>query len=179
GCARRLSPGARSGADQCRRNHRRARRAAFRPDRMHRAPGRLQRRGRLSHPLPLATHQSYRAPHAGIRHRGRHARRRRRRRAALARFPGPGARARTRLPQGHSEYHELESVQMSTVNDKLDSFLDRDYEAGFVTQIESETFPKGLDEDVIRRLSAIKREPEFMLEWRLKAYREWLKMSLP
>ena len=46
---------------------------------------------------------------------------------------------------------------MSTVNDKLDSFLDRDYEAGFVTQIESETFPKGLDEDVIRRLSAIKR----------------------
>ncbi|MFC4299529.1 MAG: Fe-S cluster assembly protein SufB [Castellaniella sp.] len=68
---------------------------------------------------------------------------------------------------------------MSTVNDKLDSFLDRDYEAGFVTQIESETFPKGLDEDVIRRLSAVKREPEFMLEWRLKAYREWLKMRLP
>ncbi|MGB3276523.1 MAG: Fe-S cluster assembly protein SufB [Castellaniella sp.] len=68
---------------------------------------------------------------------------------------------------------------MSTVNDKLDSFLDRDYEAGFVTQIETETFPKGLDEDVIRRLSAVKREPEFMLEWRLKAYREWLKMSLP
>ncbi len=68
---------------------------------------------------------------------------------------------------------------MSTVNDKLDSFLDRDYEAGFVTQIESETFPKGLDEDVIRRLSAIKREPGFMLEWRLKAYREWLKMTLP
>ena len=68
---------------------------------------------------------------------------------------------------------------MSTVNDKLDSFLDRDYEAGFVTQIESETFPKGLDEDVIRRLSAIKGEPEFMLEWRLNAYRAWLKMRLP
>ncbi|HET8596275.1 MAG TPA: Fe-S cluster assembly protein SufB [Castellaniella sp.] len=68
---------------------------------------------------------------------------------------------------------------MSTVNDKLDSFLDRQYDAGFVTQIEAETFPKGLDEDVIRRLSAIKREPEFMLEWRLKAYREWLKMPQP
>ncbi|WP_298015923.1 Fe-S cluster assembly protein SufB [uncultured Castellaniella sp.] len=68
---------------------------------------------------------------------------------------------------------------MSTVNDKLDSFLDRDYDAGFVTEIEAVTFPKGLDEDVIRRLSAVKREPEFMLEWRLKAYREWLKMPRP
>ncbi|MER1941507.1 Fe-S cluster assembly protein SufB [Castellaniella sp. FW104-16D08] len=68
---------------------------------------------------------------------------------------------------------------MSTVNDKLDTFLDREYDAGFVTEIESETFPKGLDEDVIRRLSAVKREPEFMLEWRLKAYREWLKMPRP
>ncbi|WP_323017359.1 Fe-S cluster assembly protein SufB [Castellaniella sp.] len=68
---------------------------------------------------------------------------------------------------------------MSTVNDKLDSFLDREYDAGFVTEIEAVTFPKGLDEDVIRRLSAVKREPEFMLEWRLKAYREWLKMPRP
>jgi Fe-S cluster assembly protein SufB len=68
---------------------------------------------------------------------------------------------------------------MSAVNDKLDSFLDRGYDAGFVTEIESETFPKGLDEDVIRRLSAVKREPEFMLEWRLKAYRAWLKMTPP
>ncbi|MBV2181736.1 Fe-S cluster assembly protein SufB [Castellaniella sp. MT123] len=68
---------------------------------------------------------------------------------------------------------------MSTVNDKLDSFLDREYDAGFVTQIEAETFPKGLDEDVIRRLSAVKREPEFMLQWRLNAYREWLKMPQP
>src|SRR6185312_345549 len=68
---------------------------------------------------------------------------------------------------------------MSTVNDKLDSFLDRGYDAGFVTEIESETFAKGLDEDVIRRLSAIKHEPEFMLEWRLKAYRAWLKMTPP
>ena len=68
---------------------------------------------------------------------------------------------------------------MSTVNDKLDTFLDREYEAGFVTEIESVTFPKGLDEGVIRRLSAVKREPEFMLEWRLNAYREWLKMPRP
>ncbi len=68
---------------------------------------------------------------------------------------------------------------MSTVNDKLDTFLDREYDAGFVTNIESVTFPKGLNEDVIRRLSAVKREPEFMLEWRLKAYRAWLEMKYP
>lgn len=68
---------------------------------------------------------------------------------------------------------------MSTINEQLDTFLDRDYEAGFVTEIESETFEKGLNEDIIRRLSAVKKEPEFMLEWRLKAYRAWLKMTEP
>ncbi|MDN5842105.1 MAG: Fe-S cluster assembly protein SufB [Alcaligenaceae bacterium] len=68
---------------------------------------------------------------------------------------------------------------MNTVSDNLDSFLDREYSAGFVTDIDSITFPKGLNEDVIRRLSAIKKEPEFMLEWRLKAYRAWLEMELP
>lgn len=68
---------------------------------------------------------------------------------------------------------------MSTVNEHLDTFLDRDYEAGFVTDIESETIPKGLNEDVIRFLSAKKREPEFMLEWRLAAYRHWLTMKYP
>ena len=68
---------------------------------------------------------------------------------------------------------------MSTVNEHLDTFLDREYEAGFVTEIESETIPKGLSEDVIRFLSAKKREPEFMLEWRLAAYRQWLTMKNP
>src|SRR3546814_6865135 len=68
---------------------------------------------------------------------------------------------------------------MNTVSDNLDSFLDREYSAGFVTDIDSVTFPKGLNEDVIRRLSAIKKEPEFMLEWRLKDYRAWLEMELP
>lgn len=68
---------------------------------------------------------------------------------------------------------------MSTVNEHLDTFLDREYEAGFVTEIESETIPKGLSEDVIRFLSAKKREPEFMLEWRLAAYRQWLTMKEP
>ena len=67
----------------------------------------------------------------------------------------------------------------STVNDHLDSFLDREYSAGFVTDIESVTFPPGLSEDVIRKLSAIKKEPEFLLEWRLEAYRKWLEMTPP
>ncbi|MBP6018127.1 MAG: Fe-S cluster assembly protein SufB [Burkholderiaceae bacterium] len=68
---------------------------------------------------------------------------------------------------------------MSTVTHELDSFLDREYTAGFVTDIESHTIPKGLTEDTIRFLSATKNEPEFMLEWRLKAYRHWLTMDLP
>lgn len=68
---------------------------------------------------------------------------------------------------------------MSTVNEHLDTFLDREYEAGFVTDIESVIIPKGLNEDTIRLISAKKQEPEFMLEWRLAAYREWLEMKEP
>jgi Fe-S cluster assembly protein SufB len=55
----------------------------------------------------------------------------------------------------------------------------REYTAGFVTDIESETLPAGLNEEVIRTISARKREPEWMLEWRLKAYRHWLTMTEP
>ncbi len=67
----------------------------------------------------------------------------------------------------------------STATDNIDSFLDREYTAGFVTEIESVTFPAGLSEDTIRQLSAIKKEPEFLLEWRLAAYRKWLEMTPP
>ena len=55
----------------------------------------------------------------------------------------------------------------------------RDYEWGFVTDIESDSFPPGLDENVIRALSAKKEEPEWMTEWRLKAYRHWLTLEEP
>ena len=55
----------------------------------------------------------------------------------------------------------------------------REYKAGFVTNIESETLPPGLDEDVVRFISAKKGEPEWLTEWRLKAYREWLTMEEP
>lgn len=53
------------------------------------------------------------------------------------------------------------------------------YEAGFITEIESEKAPKGLSEDIVRFISAKKNEPEWLLEWRLKAYRHWLKMPEP
>lgn len=68
---------------------------------------------------------------------------------------------------------------MTKQNEQLTSMLDRDYQHGFVTDIEVETFAPGLDETVIRRLSAIKNEPEFILEWRLEAYRHWLTLSPP
>src|SRR5436190_1202394 len=55
----------------------------------------------------------------------------------------------------------------------------REYRAGFVTDIESETVPVGLSEDVIRLISGKKGEPEWLLEWRLKAYRHWLTMQEP
>ncbi len=55
----------------------------------------------------------------------------------------------------------------------------RQYKYGFTTEIESDVVPRGLNEDTIRLISAKKGEPEFMLEWRLKAYRGWLKMTEP
>ncbi len=56
---------------------------------------------------------------------------------------------------------------------------DKDYKYGFVTDIESDTIPPGLNEEIVRLISAKKGEPEFMLKWRLKAYRHWLTMKEP
>ncbi|MHA7841609.1 MAG: Fe-S cluster assembly protein SufB [Gammaproteobacteria bacterium] len=61
----------------------------------------------------------------------------------------------------------------------LKKIIQQDYEHGFVTEIHSETFAPGLNEDVIRRLSAIKKEPDFLLQWRLRAYEHWLTMKEP
>ncbi len=68
---------------------------------------------------------------------------------------------------------------MATESEELESLVNRRYEHGFVTDIEMDTLPPGLNEDVIRAISARKNEPEFMLEWRLKAYRMWLQMREP
>ncbi|USA42994.1 Fe-S cluster assembly protein SufB [Spongiibacter taiwanensis] len=62
---------------------------------------------------------------------------------------------------------------------QIDSLLKNDYEAGFYTAVESDTLAPGLDEDVIRFISTKKGEPEWMLEWRLEAYRGWLEMNEP
>jgi len=61
----------------------------------------------------------------------------------------------------------------------LEERVAQEYEAGFVTDVEQEMLPPGLDEGVIRTISAKKREPEWMLEWRLKGYRHWLTMEEP
>lgn len=69
-------------------------------------------------------------------------------------------------------------MNQSTATD-ISGFVNREYKEGFVTDIESETFPPGLDEDVIIALSVKKNEPEFMRDWRLKAYARWKKMTEP
>src|SRR5467141_221547 len=61
----------------------------------------------------------------------------------------------------------------------IEALVNREYAYGFVTDIETDTVPAGLNEDIIRTISAKKNEPEFMLEWRLKAYRRWLTMKEP
>src|SRR6187551_3727257 len=68
---------------------------------------------------------------------------------------------------------------MSTESELLTDLVKRKYRHGFVTDIEQDTVPPGLNEDVIRLISAKKGEPEFLTEWRLKAYRHWLTMKEP
>jgi Fe-S cluster assembly protein SufB len=62
---------------------------------------------------------------------------------------------------------------------EIEGLISREYAAGFVTEIEQDTLPPGLDENTVREISRRKNEPAFMLEWRLKAYRRWLTMSEP
>ena len=66
---------------------------------------------------------------------------------------------------------------MSTTAKTVEALVNREYEWGFVTDIEADVIPAGLNEDVVRLISSKKGEPEFMLEWRLRAFRHWLKMG--
>jgi len=68
---------------------------------------------------------------------------------------------------------------MAAQNETLTKLIDREYPHGFSTVIEADTLPAGLNEEIIRMISAKKGEPEFMLEWRLAAYRHWLTMEEP
>ena len=66
---------------------------------------------------------------------------------------------------------------MSTTAKTVEAAINREYEWGFVTDIEADAIAPGLNEDIIRLISSKKNEPEFMLEWRLRAYRHWVKMD--
>jgi Fe-S cluster assembly protein SufB len=68
---------------------------------------------------------------------------------------------------------------MSTATETIEGLVQKDYKYGFYTDVEADSAPPGLSEDIIRLISAKKKEPEFMLEWRLKAYRHWLTMREP
>jgi Fe-S cluster assembly protein SufB len=68
---------------------------------------------------------------------------------------------------------------MSSQAPEIEDLVHREYEHGFVTDVEADTVPPGLDEDVIRLISRKKGEPEFLLNWRLESFRHWLTMSEP
>jgi Fe-S cluster assembly protein SufB len=68
---------------------------------------------------------------------------------------------------------------MSANKEEINSLIESRYKHGFVTDIESDSLPPGLNEDVIRAISARKNEPKFMLDWRLKSYKHWLKLNEP
>ena len=72
-----------------------------------------------------------------------------------------------------------DSPTKAELNPELDNLVGREYKEGFITDIESDTFPPGLDEDVVRAISAKKGEPKFMLNYRLAAFRQWQKMVEP
>src|SRR5438067_397541 len=68
---------------------------------------------------------------------------------------------------------------MTTATSTIEELANREYKYGFYTDVETETVPRGLNEDTVRTISAKKNEPDFMLQWRLKAYRHWLTMKEP
>lgn len=68
---------------------------------------------------------------------------------------------------------------MTTENNAIEELANREYKYGFVTDIEADSAPRGLNEDIVRLISSKKNEPSWMLEWRLKAYRHWLTMKEP
>jgi Fe-S cluster assembly protein SufB len=82
------------------------------------------------------------------------------------------AAATCHFPLERSREHKPMSATVKTL-------VNQPYKYGFVTDIEADIIPRGLNEDVIRLISAKKNEPAFMLEFRLKAYRQWLKMQEP
>src|ERR1700732_3887799 len=82
----------------------------------------------------------------------------------------------TRKPSVHDWFCTRENAMSTKVN-TIQDLADREYKWGFVTEVEEERVPKGLNEDIIRVISAKKNEPEFMLQWRLRAYHHWVSLE--
>src|SRR5215471_12835792 len=72
------------------------------------------------------------------------------------------------ISQERNMDESLSTIEQTVLND---------YKYGFVTEIETESAPKGLNEDIVRFISAKKNEPQWMLDWRLKAFRHWIKLA--
>ena len=68
---------------------------------------------------------------------------------------------------------------MSTATETIEGLVRQEYKYGFVTDVETESAPPGLNEDIVRLISAKKKEPEWLTEWRLKAFRHWQTMTEP
>ena len=86
--------------------------------------------------------------------------------------------AKSRTIEGNLQLN-LRTTMQEENEDILEQITTADYKYGFVTDIEADAAPKGLSEDIVRFISAKKNEPEWLLSWRLKAYRHWLTLKEP
>src|SRR5690606_35793366 len=173
--ARRLPPGAAGRRDQPGGDRRGDGRPAG-DDRMQPGPRRMRHLRAMRGPRQLAPHQRRGRGGAAQREPGADARRRR---ASPTRYrpAHPGAPGQRMNTTGSPTATQL--AEPVIANKEIHEQLGRRYDAGFVTDIESDSLPPGLDEDVVRALSAKKGEPEWMTQWRLAAYRHWLTMPVP
>src|SRR6266571_5271195 len=141
-------------------------------------PESLHAHGGLLHPIPVGRARGSPGARAAQddavgapQQREDHARRFGRARTGRVRQRGP----RSALHRLRTRGRVMARSSTKTIQD----LTQQDYKYGFVTDIEAETVPRGLSEEIVRAISQKKNEPEFMLEWRLKAYRHWLTMSEP
>src|ERR687898_886941 len=91
----------------------------------------------------------------------------------------PRALRQCRFNGGGRDVSSPLRVPGERMSSSVETLVNKEYKYGFVTDVESESIPKGLSEDVVRLISQKKNEPEWLLEWRLKAYRLWLTMKEP
>src|SRR4029079_19228384 len=91
-------------------------------------------------------------------------------------FAAYGSQERARQPRAYHQ-RDIGENPMSTNVKTVRDLADREYKWGFVTSVEEERVPKGLNEEIIRLISAKKNEPDFMLQWRLRAYRHWASLE--